>query len=63
MDDRAPLSWKVGKALNGRELVMASKHRRLRDFFEFDFFSAFLAFLSGTQMEPKPIPAKVRRHR
>jgi hypothetical protein len=51
-----------GKGPKGRELVMASKNRRLSDLFA-DVFSAFAALLFGTQMELKPIPVKVRRRR
>ena len=52
-----------GKGPNGRELVMASKIRRLRDFFAKFDLGAFLAVLFGPQMELKPIPVKARRRR
>jgi len=43
---------------------MASKIRRLRGLFPgFDFLSAFMAFLFGPRMEPKPIPVSLRRRR
>jgi hypothetical protein len=55
---------RVTKALRGRELVMASTFRRLRRLFpDFDFLSAFMAFLFQPRMEPKPIPVRVRRTR
>ena len=48
----------------GRELVMASKIRRERRLFpDFDFLSAFMAFLFGPRMELKPIPVRIRRRR
>lgn len=46
----------------GQELAMASKFRR-RLFPDFDFLSAFMAFLFGTRMELKPIPVRIRRRR
>jgi hypothetical protein len=58
-----------GKAASGpepgQELAMASKNRRLGDFFaKFDaFFGALVAALLGTQMELKPIPVRSRRRR
>jgi len=52
------------KGPTGRELVMASKSRRWRRLFpDFDFLSAFMAFLVGPRMELKPIPVRVRRRR
>lgn len=48
----------------GRELAMASKTRRWRRLFpDFDFLSAFMAFLLGSRMELKPITVRVRRPR
>jgi len=53
-----------GKSPAGRELVMASKIRRLRRLFpDIDFLSAFMAFLFGPRMELKPIPVRIRRRR
>ena len=46
----------------GQELVMASKYWRGL-FRDFDFLSAFMAFLFGPRMELKPIPVRVRRPR
>ena len=43
---------------------MASKIRRGRRLFlDFDFLSAFMAFLLGPRMELKPIPVRARRPR
>jgi hypothetical protein len=39
---------------------MASRYQRSL-FRDFDFLSAFMAFLLGPRMEPKPIPVRVRR--
>jgi hypothetical protein len=46
----------------GQELAMASRYKRGL-FRDFDFISAFMAFLLGPRMEVKPIPVKVRRRR
>jgi hypothetical protein len=48
----------------GRELVMASKSRRWRRLFpDYDFLSAFMAFLVGPRMELKPILVRAKRSR
>jgi len=61
--EEAAARW-GGKSPAGQELAMASKNRRGRRLFQgFDFLSAFMAFLFGTQVELKPIPVKVRRRR
>ena len=53
-----------GNSPAGQELAMASKNRRGRRLFpDFDFLSAFMAFLFGPQMELKPIPVRVKRPR
>jgi len=41
---------------------MASKYQRGL-FRDFDFLSAFMAFLFGQRMELKPIPVRIRRLR
>ena len=53
-----------GKGSKWRECTMANRVGRLRRWFaELDVFSAFLAFLTGTSMEPRPIPVKTGRRR
>ena len=43
---------------------MASNIRRKRRLFpDFDFLSAFMAFLFGPRMELKPIPVRAKRSR
>jgi len=61
---RRPPSDRGGKSPAGQELAMASKNRRGRRLFpNFDFLSAFMAFLFGPRMELKPIPVRTRRQR
>ena len=50
------------KARWGRSLVMASRYQRGL-FRDFDFLSAFMAFLFGSRMELKPIPVRIRKRR
>jgi hypothetical protein len=57
-------NMRAAKSPTGRELAMASKIRRKpRLFPDFDFLSAFMAFLFGSRMELKPIPVRVKRSR
>ena len=43
---------------------MASNNRHTRRLFpNFDFLSAFMAFLFGPRLEPKPIPVRAKRSR
>ena len=46
----------------GQEFAMAGINRRFREFLE-NFLGAITMFLSGTQVEPRPVPVKARRRR
>jgi hypothetical protein len=59
--EEAAVRW-GGNSPAGQELVMASKYQRGL-FRDFDFLSAFMAFLFGQRMELKPIPVRIRRLR
>ena len=61
--EEAAAQW-GGNSPKGQELAMASENRRRRRLFrDFDFLSAFMAFLFGPGMELKPIPVRVKRRR
>jgi hypothetical protein len=53
---------RAATASKGQELAMASRDRRWL-FRDFDFLSAFMAFLFGPRMELTPIPVRARRQR